>query len=182
MLEKMYPQKVKVFFGLLFSDASVFQDAVEDIAGVYGRCDSESPAIEFNFTTYYQPEMGAGLKRKFISVEPLFSPEAIVEIKNFSIAAEKKYAREGKRRINIDPGYLTCAKLVLATTKDFAHRIYLGDGIFAEVTLLCKEKGFVLLPWTYPDYKTPAYQDYFMKVKRIYKRQIDSGSVGNIKD
>lgn len=173
MLEKTYPQKVKVFFGCIFSEASVFQDAAGDIAGTYGRCDSESLPIDFSFTAYYQSEMGPGLKRKFISVEPLFSPEAIVEIKNFSLAVEKKYAREGERRINIDPGYLTCAKLVLATTKDFAHRLYLRDGIFAEVTLFCKEKGFLSLPWTYPDYKTPAYQDYFSKVKRIYRQQLN---------
>lgn len=172
MLEKTYPQKAKFFLGFIFKEESVFKKAVEDIVAAYGHGDSESPLIDFNFTAYYQPEMGTFLKRRFISLERLFLPEFLAEMKNFTIDVEKNYSLEGKRIVNIDPGYLTCAKLVLATTKDFAHRIYLRDGIFAEVTLLGKEKEWIALPWTYPDYRTPAYQDYFLKVKSIYKKQI----------
>jgi hypothetical protein len=175
MLEKAYPQKIKVFLGFIFREERAFAQAAEDIAAAYGRLDSRSPLIDFNFTDYYRTEMGTGLKRKFISLEQLFSPESMVQIKNFTISLETKYAVGGKRTINIDPGYLTSAKLVLVTTKDFAHRVYLGDGVFAEVTLLGKEKEWVALPWTYPDYRTPEYQNYFSQVKKIYKQQLSKG-------
>lgn len=172
MLHKEYPQKVKVFYGFIFHEESIFEAVVEEITATYGPVDTQSLLIDFDFTTYYCGEMGRGLKRKFISLKELISPEEIVPIKDFSIELERSYAVEGKRRINIDPGYVNLAKVVLSTTKDFAHRIYIRDGIYAEVTLLFKDKKFNTLPWTFPDYKTPHYQNYFLELRDIYHRQL----------
>lgn len=178
MLHKEYPAKVKIFFGFIFQDESLFEEAAAEIVAGYGPIDTQSLLMDFTFTDYYGDEMGSGLKRKFVSLEELFSPEDIVAIKDFAIDLERRYAVEGKRRINIDPGYLTLAKVVLSTTKDFAHRIYLRDGIFAEVTLLYKDKKFVSLPWTFPDYKTSQYQTYFYTLRDTYKRQAGDTSPG----
>lgn len=178
MLHKEYPAKVKVFFGCIFQDEALFDEAAAHVVSAYGAIDIQSPVMDFTFTDYYGEEMGAGLKRKFASLQRLFAADDIAAIKDFSIALEQRYALDGKRRINIDPGYLTLAKVVLSTTKDFAHRIYLRDGIFAEVTLLFKDKKFVDLPWTFPDYKTAQYQRYFYTLRDTYKKQVGNASPG----
>jgi len=172
MLHKEFPEKVKVFYGCIFREESLFEAVVEEISATYGVVDTQSLLMDFDFTTYYCDEMGRDLKRKFISLKELFSPEELVPVKNFSIELERSHAVEGKRRINIDPGYVNLAKIVLSTTKDFSHRIYLQDGIYAEVTLLFKDKKFNPLPWTFPDYKTPLYQKYFLELRDIYHRQL----------
>jgi len=116
--------------------------------------------------------MGKDLKRKFISFQKLIPPPRISEIKLFTNGIEKRFAKVNKRRINIDPGYLNSAKLVLATTKDFSHRIYLRKGIFAELTLFYEDKKFHPLKWTYPDYCSQPYYDILNRIRDIYVEQI----------
>lgn len=172
MLHKEFPNRVKIFYGFIFQSETLFEQAIEEISATYGVIDTQSLLIDFTFTDYYSGEMGHHLKRKFVSLKDLFAPEDIVEIKNFSIELERKYSVDGKRRVNIDPGYVNLAKVVLSTTKDFAHRVYLRDGIFAEVTLLFRDKRYNPLPWTFPDYKTPQYQSYFLELRETYRHQL----------
>jgi len=114
--------------------------------------------------------MGKNLSRKFISFKHLIDPERLVSIKLFTNKLEEKFLWPGssRRKINIDPGYLTLSKLILATTKDFSHRIYLGSGIYAEVTLrYLKNKGFQPWEWTYPDYRSKEYLEIFNQLRSL---------------
>lgn len=162
---------VKLIVGLIFKNKDYFDKAKRLLIGRFGVIDFESPVLDFNFTEYYKGEFGSGLKRSFLSFEKLIPPQNISRIKIITNKFENKLSLNAKRNINIDPGYLDLAKLVLATTKDFAHRIYLGKGIYAEVTLTFQNNTFGSKEWTYPDYRTQAYIDIFNSIRRIYAKQ-----------
>ena len=166
------PKNVKLFFGFFYSSGQIYQTTRDLSIKEYGSLDFESEAADFKFTDYYREEMGSNLKRRFISFKKLIHPQEIIEAKLFSAKIEKKFCLVNKRRINIDPGYINDAKIVLSTTKDFSHRIYLGKKVFAEITLLYKNKGFRNLPWTYPDFRTKPYKDIFIKMRSLYKEQL----------
>lgn len=169
------PRPVKLIVGMLFLQEDIFIRAREDLVSEYGEVDFESPLFPFHYTDYYSREMGDKLWRKFVSFKNLINPEDLPVIKIFTNKLEDKFLQPGssKRRINIDPGYITLSKLVLATTKNFSHRIYIGRGIYAEVTLrYLKNKGFQPWDWTYPDYKSREYLNVFNLIRDRYYQQI----------
>jgi len=161
--------KVKLIIGFIFKENEFYLKAINPLTRHFGNIDFESREIPFNHTQYYQKEFGKNLKRKFISFAKLIPPEKLAKIKALTNIIEKKLSSKGDlRRINIDPGYLDLAKVVLATTKDYKHRIYLNSGIYAEVTLFYRNKSFNPWEWTYPDYRTAEYLEIFNKIRQIY--------------
>lgn len=163
-------EKVQLIIGILSADKLIIEKAVQRLSEQYGLLDYESEFIDFIFTDYYETEMGKNLLRKFISFKKLINPEILPDIKIFTNKLEEKFlTTEGKRLINLDPGYITLGKLVLATTKNQQHRIYLRNGIFAEVTLRYTNKTFTNWEWTYPDYRTKKYVDIFNHIRELYK-------------
>lgn len=176
MLKLTKPKKCKFIAAFIYASENTYGKALTSLKKRFGPVDLESDALDFDFTEYYQEEMGSGLKRRFVSFKKLIEPSAIVEAKLFSVKLEKRLAMVSKRRINIDPGYINEAKLVLSTTKDFSHRIYLGKRIFGEVTLIYKDKAFRNLGWTFPDYKTKAYKDILVKIRNLYKEDLKKAS------
>jgi hypothetical protein len=172
MLYTKRPFPVKFICGFIFSKEDIYVQTKKNMEKKFGRIDFESNVLKFDFTDYYQKEMGSPLFRKFISFERLIDPQEIIKIKLFCIKLEKKFSVEEKRKINIDPGYLNEAKLVLATTKDYFHRIYLGRGIFAEVTLYYRKNNFYEFTTTYPDYRTSQYKSIFVTIREIYHQQL----------
>lgn len=166
------PRKVKLVTGLLSNDNALFEIAKAALQRIFGKIDFESNELEFTNTDYYEKEMGPHLKRKFFSFEKLLDLKNIYTVKLRTNLLEKKFLRSGGcRAINIDPGYLDLSKLVLFSTKDYSHRIYLDKGIFAEVTLFYKDKCFKSWPWTYPDYTRKDYTDIFDHIRDIYRKQ-----------
>lgn len=166
-----FPEKVKLIVAMLSNDTALFCKAQSDLEKILrNSVDYESNVIDFTYTEYYNPEMGCNLKRKFLSFEKLTPLENTEKIKLLTNKLEKKYSSGGKRRINIDPGYLDLSKVVLFSTKDYTHRIYVGHGIFAEVTLHYKNKRYDSWPWTYPDYKSEEYAPVFAAIREIYKK------------
>ncbi|MCX5697183.1 MAG: DUF4416 family protein [Candidatus Omnitrophica bacterium] len=163
---------VKLVIGLIYKDEDTLSRALSVLSRVFGSIDYESSEFAFNHTDYYKDEFGTDLKRRFIGFKKLISPQQLARIKISTNKIESKLSAGGKRRINIDPGYLELPKFVLATTKDFRHRIYLMDGIFAEVTLYYQDKSFKFWEWTYPDYRNPEYIEIFNHLREIYKKQI----------
>jgi len=163
---------VKLIIGFIFKEAKSLEGAEAVLSRRFGEIDFSSRAMPFIHTDYYEKEFGHGLSRAFVSFKKLILPEDLAEIKTFTNKAELKFSAGASRLINIDPGYLDQAKLVLASTKDFKHRIYLKKGIFAEITLFYAEKTFQPWEWTYPDYKTPEYITIFNQIRDIYARQI----------
>jgi hypothetical protein len=130
-----------------------------------------SEAFDFTETDYYRTTMGAGLKKQFLAFERMIDPGALAGIKLQANQWEAEYAALGRhsepRPLNLDPGYITAAKLVLASTKDHAHRIYLRDGIFAEVTLAFRHRQWQPLDWTYPDYRREDYHRFFNQCRQL---------------
>jgi hypothetical protein len=174
MLQLQLPVPVKFICGLIYGSEEIYRAARKILEKKYGRVDFENETINFDFTDYYCPEMGKPLLRRFIAFKKLRRTEEFVAIKLFCLKLEKKFAVNRKRRINIDPGYLNEAKLVLTSRKDFAHRIYLGKGIYEEVTLAYRKNSFVEFPTTFPDYRTARYKEIFADIRSIYRRQIKS--------
>ncbi len=165
---------VKLICGIIAGKERILKRAIDKLNQIYGGIDLESAQFSFDFTDYYEKQMGKGLKRKFISFERLISPEELssIKIESNRLEAEIKEEIEAKHRIvNIDPGYLTSSALVMATAKDFAHRIPLQDGIYAHLEFLFGKDEVRILDWTYPDFRTKGYQDFFMKVRRLYLTQ-----------
>lgn len=165
---------VKLICGFISSKEELFRKAARSLSARFGEIDFESETLIFDYTKYYEEEMGQDLKRKFISFQRLISPAKLHLVKIFTNKLEVKFSKDIRRKINIDPGYIDGSKLILATTKDYSHRIYISKGIFAEVTLSFQKGGFVSLPWTYPDYKTEAYRQIFERIRTIYSNQIKS--------
>jgi hypothetical protein len=162
---------VKLVCGLIaVDDPSLIREAGDALTEAFGGIDLESEPTPFDFTPYYRAEMGEGLVRKFFSFARSIDPGELSSIKRATIAIEERFARRGGerpgRRVNLDPGYVTAAKLVLATTKDFAHRVYLRDGIYAEVTLAFHKSGIGAFAWTYPDFRSGRYDAFFLEVRR----------------
>jgi len=161
-------QEVALIVGMLSAFPEVFQRLEAILSERFGKIARASAVLPFDYTRYYEPEMGANLRRKFLSFERHLHPEEIAAIKLWTNALEEQFAAQGfpaPRPINLDPGYVTLSKLVLATTKDHAHRIYIGQGIFAEVTLGFTGGAFQPMPWSYPDYRTDAYREFFSAVR-----------------
>ncbi|MBI3991546.1 MAG: DUF4416 family protein [Candidatus Omnitrophica bacterium] len=166
---------VKLIIGMIFSQIQLFSKVKELLEEKFGAIDFESSIMDFNYTAYYETEMGNNLKRSFISFKGLIPPEDISSIKLFTNKLESDFAIDASRKINLDPGYLTLDKFVLATTKNYQHRIYLRDGIYAEMTLRYKKRSFEPWEWTYPDYRTEEYIKYFNEAREIYRQQSKSG-------
>jgi hypothetical protein len=177
MGEPRKPDRVKLIAGVIFAEDEMFlEKPLNMMAARYGPIDCRSEVIKFIHTDYYNEEMGDELFRQYVSFEKLIIPGELPGIKHFTNDLELRFSRPGckgpLRRTNIDPGYLELSKLVLASTKNFSHRIYLGDGIYGEVTLIYRGNRFTDLEWTYPDYKTEFAKSFLIRVREIYAAQL----------
>ncbi|MBS3818098.1 DUF4416 family protein [bacterium] len=163
--------QVKLICGIIANQEGVFEKSQEHLIHLFGSVDASSERFPFDFTDYYKKQMGPRLKRTFLSFTQLISPEKISEIKIQTNGLEEKIKSEfrAKRRVvNLDPGYLTSSALIMATAKDYSHRIPLQHGIYAHLELMFKKNHVETLSWTYPDFKTEEYQRFFWKVRKIY--------------
>jgi hypothetical protein len=176
MGQVVLPPPVKLILGLIVADATVVEVVRSRLEAAYGKIDLASPEIPFVATQYYEREMGSRLHKILWSFEALVPPEALATIKLTTNTVERTCAGQEagiwRRRVNLDPGYVDLAKLVLATTKDRQHRLYLGHGIYGEVTLRFTGGRFEPWDWTYPDYRTPEYLTFFAAVRRRYRQQL----------
>lgn len=161
------PDKALLFVGTLFSNHDYYIEATQSIERVFGEIVMETPAIRWDFSDYYKYELGESIYRKFVFFKNLIQQENLSTIKLITNELEKNLSSDGKRNINLDPGYLTPAKIVLASTKDYSHRIYLKDGIYAEVTLIFKNGQFIPHINTYKDYQDERYLRIFMMARRL---------------
>jgi hypothetical protein len=163
---------VKLIAGVLFRPDINPANIESCLLDTFGPIDFRSREFDFSFTDYYAPEMGSNLKKQFCSFESLVAPDTLADLKNAAIKIEASFAEQGSRKVNIDPGYLEESKLVLASTKNFSHRIYLRDNIWAEVTLRYIHDKFIAHDWTYPDYSQNLTIDFLCRVREIYRGQL----------
>lgn len=170
------PKRVKLFVGMIGNDRDLMKRAGQLLRKDHGDVDIESDYWPFEHTEYYHDEMGENLERHFLAFSRLIHPEALADIKRDTNDLEQRLGEDlalpaGCRPINLDPGYMSLSKLVLATTKDYAHRIYLRRGVFAEVTLHFHGGSWQPWPWTYPDYASDEYREFFVHMRDLLKAQ-----------
>jgi len=165
-------EKVKLIMGVLYNDAVNIEEIYILLKNKFGKIDNKSSGINFNYTDYYNKEMGSCIIRQFISFEKLIEMENLAEIKILTNKIEVDNSSGCKRNINLDPGYIELGKLVLASTKNYTHRIYIGNGIFAEPTLQFFHKTFTKWPFSYPDYSDEFAIVFFNEVRAVYKKQL----------
>lgn len=164
---------VKFFCGVLFSKDSQLREVCQNLSATFGDISEVSEAWPFTFTSYYEKEMGPDLRRVFILFKSLYFPEELIQWKRKTNEIEEQIKDKDRLRpVNLDPGYLDLGKLILASTKDHAHRLYLGSGVFGEVTLYAKQGRWETWPWTYPDYADPRYLTYFWKKREQYRLEL----------
>lgn len=160
---------------MLSREVSLFEMAETRLKRKFGPIELRSQIFPFTYTDYYEAEMGRDIKRQFLSFQRLIDPGVLAGIKLFTNKLEEKLQKEEAstgRPINLDPGYLASSKLVLASTKDYYHRIYLERGIYAEVTLRYVKGAFEPLPWTYPNYRSKEYIDFFIETRTLYMKKL----------
>ena len=178
MWELKYPKPVKLIIGILTANQYYLQAAIESLTSEFGKADLTSDVWPFTQTNYYKKETGENILRQFITIEKLIDPGILAEIKLKTNQIEQKLAAEFKfdlpRPVNLDPGIIEPSKLILASTKNYSHRIYIGEKIFAEVTLIFDKGMWCPLPYTYPDYKQDCYHDFFTKVRQRLLEQLKS--------
>src|SRR4030042_2642480 len=170
------PEPVKLFMSLIVMEDDILHQGVKDLRSALGEAYRISERLPFDLTDYYTPEMGKPLFRHFITFERLIPIPILPDIKQATNRLEEKYAvLDGKRRINIDPGYMCLEHVILATTKGYTHRPYLRDGIYAALTLIYRSKSFQPLEWTYPDYRQKGAIMLFNQFRKEYLEDLREG-------
>jgi hypothetical protein len=168
------PRPAKLVIGLFLQDKALVQPVVQDLRFILGDLDQVSAWFPFDFTAYYAPEMGEPLFRRVMTFKGLVHQNMLASIKRQTNAIEAGYMQNGKRRVNIDPGYMLAERFVLATGKNFTHRIYIGGGIYADLTLIFQKGAFRTLPWTYPDYADKRLQAFLTSVRNRYLYEVQA--------
>lgn len=163
------PAPALILLGALYRDAAWLERALHRLSPALGDILPAGDELPFDWTDYYADEMGVGLRRRFLSAQALLPRELLPDLKRLCVRIERELADEaGQRRVNLDPGLLSGESLVLATTKGYAHRVYLRDGIWAEVTLRFIRGAVVASEWTYPDYCSEAVQAVLRRLRDEY--------------
>jgi hypothetical protein len=171
------PSLAKYFFAFTTSDRAFHRESERLVTEKLGALDVHSEIISFSdFSTYYDEELGGHCWKYLVSLDELKPVDQLVGIKLFTEEVEAAFARRvesgRKRTVNIDPGFLTGWQVVLASVKNQAHRLYAGQGVYYEVTLLYRDKGFQPLPWTYRDYLSSPVLDFLNRVRAEYRKQL----------
>ena len=166
------PEPAKLVAGVFLKDKSLISPVAKELTEAFGPMDMVSHWFSFDFTTYYEREMGTPLYRRMFVFESLIEQRALPKIKIFTNQLESKYSKNNKRTVNVDPGYMLRERFVLATGKNYSHRIYIGKRIYADLTLICTKGRFQALPWTYPDYSEENMLIYLEKVRSKYVADI----------
>jgi hypothetical protein len=178
MWELKEPKPAKLIIGILAANQDCLQAAIEALTSEFGKADLVSDVWPFTQTDYYKDETGENILRQFVSVEKLIDPGRLAKIKHQTNKLERKLAAKLSldlpRPVNLDPGVIEASKLILATTKNYSHRIYIGKKMYAEVTLIFDKGAWRSLPYTYPDYKQECYHEFFNKVRKRLLEQLKS--------
>ena len=172
------PNTVKLVVGVLAANYQCLNRAADILTDKFGNADFTSEVWPFDKTDYYKDQTGPRILRQFLSIEKLIDPGRLAKIKLRTNKLEQKLAKVLSiplpRPVNLDPGIIEPSKLVLATTKNYSHRIYIGKKMYAEVTLIFDKGGWKPLDYTYPDYRQQCYFDFFEKVRTRLLEQLKS--------
>lgn len=159
------PLKVVVFNAVLYNE-NYIDDPDNILETLFGTPIYKSKCFPFEHTSYYTSEMGSNLKKYFAGYDLFIYPDDIKNLKLSAVDLERSFMKNGKRLLNVDPGYVALEKIVAASTKNFSHRIYIGSNIYADLQLFRRKGGYRSLPWTFFDYKLDFVLDFFDSMRR----------------
>lgn len=166
------PLPVKPLVSLIFAQPALETTVFRCLADVLGPPDMVSGWLSFQQTHYYEPEMGPDLQRRLAVFLHLADPVELCHWKAWTNALESRLSLGGRRVVNIDPGYISRERLVLATGKNYTHRLYLGQGLYGDLSLIYQKSAWQPLAWTYPDYASPEFLDFFAQARKKYLWQL----------
>lgn len=167
------PVPARAFLSVLSARRDEFWSALKPrLVDIFGDVDYESEPIPFTQTGYYDAELGSPIFRQILSFDRPMDMDCLPEAKLATNSLEKDWTRDGRRLFNLDPGYITAERLVLATGKNFSHRVYLGRGIWADLTLIFHKGDWFDLPWTFPDYASPEIKGHLTRIREMYKASL----------
>lgn len=162
---------VKYFCGLIYGQEPAAEEALAWLEMTLGASDSRSEVIPFTVTDYYRAEMGEPLFRRFVSFRAWQPPDRLPAIKTAAMEREESTAVAGKRTVNLDPGYISEANVIIATAKNHYHRVPLRAGIYAHMEYVLKDGRIHFLPWTYPDFQSGPYLAFFTHLKEMHSME-----------
>ncbi len=165
------PKKTILFLGVMYRDTTQRDAALEQFCSQYGATVMQTGPHSFSeFSEYYNKEMGGEVFKEYYFFEIAFDRDELANVKIFTNEIEHTFEKGSMRPINLDPGYLTADKFVLASAKDFAHRIHVGKGIYAEVTLHFHQGKVKFFSWTYRDYLQEPVEKFLLEGRRLLLR------------
>jgi hypothetical protein len=176
MSEPQAPDPVKLVIGAVMSEKALLEQVAPELERRFGPLDIVSAWMPFDQTDYYAAEMGPVLWRRMMAFKQLIDPGRLAVVKIATNALEGRWTEAGRRRVNLDPGILSRERFVLATGKNFSHRIYLSEGIWADLTLVFHHGGFDPLPWTYPDYAAPQMRALLAMIRDKYRLDLKAAT------
>jgi hypothetical protein len=171
------PRPVKLIASVFSGQEALLAEAIGALEERFGALDYRSDLLAFDHTEYYAREFGEELTRQILAFSKLVAPDRLAQVKRSTNALELEWVEGECRQVNLDPGYVSLSKMVLATTKNYSHRIYLGEGVYAEVTLRFRQGAFHPWEWTYPDYASSRYLEIFGHIRQIYVSQLRERAV-----
>ncbi|MDZ7722417.1 MAG: DUF4416 family protein [candidate division KSB1 bacterium] len=169
------PDKVCLISAICYAEYSVYENVLSRLISEFGEVAVFSEMFSFKHTEYYAKEMGETLKKQFIVFKSFIIPDRLPEIKYKTNTIENEFKIQNRRQANIDPGYIEPPKLVLATTKNYSHRIYIQNGIYGDIELYWRDGRFNIYPWTYPDYQQESSLLFFTQIRQRYIELIKKG-------
>jgi len=161
----------KFFTGVILAPEIARRDVISALEEAFGSADYVSQEFPFSSTDYYRQEMGTGLLRFFVSFSPLQDPASLPYWKKEAACLEKKWAQGGLRRVNLDPGYMDTFKVVLASFKEGGQKIYLGQGVWGDMTLQYRKGEWLSFPWTFPDFAAGTYHSVLDHIRQKLKEE-----------
>ena len=170
------PESARLIVSVLTPCQDLLDKVAQPLIRELGPIEEVLGPIAFDYTSYYDAEMGSGIQRWLWSFTDLVDRSELARIKLLTNRVEQSYTDYGKRRVNLDPGLMTLGNFVLATGKNNAHRIYLSGGIFADLTLIFRSGSYQPLEWTYPDYSDPLLIGILNRLRETYKCVLQLGS------
>ncbi|MDH5561124.1 MAG: DUF4416 family protein [Deltaproteobacteria bacterium] len=171
-LERSHLWRVKVIAAILFSDLEELEKVKKSLEAVFSKIDYQSEPYPFVFSDYYQEEMGGGLKRVLLSFKKLAKPEFLAASKLITREFENNNSIQGKRKVNIDIGYLDLFKVVLASFKGRGNKLYLSQGVWADIVLYFESGDYETFLWGFPDFKEKTYNQDLIQIRKLYKNQL----------
>ena len=169
------PVPAKLVMSIFSASEDLIEEARERSEQRWGKVQMTSGVLPFDLTDYYEEEFGGGLRRCFYCFYDLIPQDGLKDVKIWAWGLESQFTVDGRRRVNVDPGILTLERLVLSTGKNYTHRIYLGQGVFADLTLIFRGGSYRGLEWTYRDYAAPESIEFWNRVRKIYLSELKTG-------